>query len=237
MKPKLLSIIVPSYNEAIKIKNSIKKIKTYVEKLKLNVEIIVIDDGSTDDTKKILNKINGIIILKNQKNKGKGYSVKRGILKAKGDYALFLDADLSLPIENLGKFLKFIPEYDIVIASRKKHDSTLSKDQSDFRKLAGKIYSKFVKLMIISKFDDTQCGFKLFNIKKTKKLFVKQTIFRFSFDVEILYLANKSKLKIKELGIELKNNPDSSINIIKDSIIMIKDILKIKLNDLLKKYD
>jgi len=157
------------------------------------------------------------------------------MLNAKGDYALYVDADLSLPIQNLEKFLKYIPKYDIVIASRKVKDSNIEITQSIFRKSIGNMYSLIASLFI-QDIKDTQCGFKLFNVKKTRILFKKQSLNRFSFDVEILYLAKKEKLKIKEVGIRLVNSSKTSIHLLRDPIYMLIELMKLGFNIISGKY-
>ena len=236
MKPKLLSVIIPVYNEQKQIKDTLKKIKKYLNKKNINYELIIVDDGSRDGTYNILERVKGINLLKNTLNKGKGYSVKKGILNSRGDYALFTDADLSTPINELDKFLKYISDYDIVIGSRNMLTSKLVRKQPLWRVLPGKAFS-IISRVIIPNIKDTQCGFKLFNMKKCRTIFEKQTINGFCFDVELLNIARKHNLKIKELGVRWVNSPESKVSLIKDSFLMFFNLMKIKINDLRGLYD
>ncbi|MEM2131067.1 MAG: glycosyltransferase family 2 protein [Candidatus Woesearchaeota archaeon] len=230
-----LSVIIPAYNEEKRLEKTLIKIKNYFKNKKIKYEIIVIDDGSLDMTSEIALKHNSVLI-KNKKNYGKGYSIKKGFFKAKYNYILFTDSDLSTPIEEFDKFLPFINYYDIIIGSRRAKNSKVVQKQNIFRIIAGNIFPIIVSIIMHLGIKDTQCGFKLFNKKKCYKIFKKLTINRFSFDVELIYLAKKYNLKIKEIGINWFNDSHSKVKFFKDSFIMLKDIIKIKLNDILGKY-
>ena len=230
-----LSIVIPCYNEEKRIEKTLKTIIKYLKKKKFKLEIIIVDDGSKDSTIDVVKKYN-VRIVKNPGNKGKGYSVKNGFMHSKGDYVLFSDADLSTPIEELDNFMKHIKKYDIIFGSRKADDSHLELQQTTLRVIAGNVLPLVVRLLVLPGIKDTQCGFKLFNKKTCMKIFKKQLIEGFIFDVELLYLAKKYNLKIKELGVYWYNDPESKVHLIKHSIKMFLDILKIKANDLTRKY-
>ncbi|MEM3373893.1 MAG: glycosyltransferase family 2 protein [Candidatus Woesearchaeota archaeon] len=230
-----LSIIIPAYNEEKRIDITLSKIKEYLKNKKIKHEIIVVDDGSKDKTAEIASKHNAIVI-KNKQNSGKGFSVKKGFLNSKYDYVLFTDADLSTPIEELDKFLPHLKNYDIIIGSRRLKDSNVVQKQKIFRVIAGNIFPLLVSIIMPLGIKDTQCGFKLFNRKKCLKIFKKLTIKRFSFDVELLYLAKKYNLKIKEVGINWYNNSLSKVKFFKDAFNMFIDIIKIRVNDIKKYY-
>lgn len=221
-----LSIVIPAYNEEHRLPINIVNIIEYIEK-KIEYEIIIVDDGSKSPLKEWMAGSN-IKILRNDINRGKGYSVKKGVLASTGDYILYTDADLSTPIEELDKLWKYKDEYDIVIGSRRMPESRVITKQSPLRILAGKVYPFFVKSLIMNDIQDTQCGFKLFKSKCTM-LFAIQKINGFSFDVEILYLAKKYHFKIKEIGVEWYNNKNSKLNMLKDIPIMLKELLMIKI--------
>ncbi len=234
----MISIVIPCYNEEKRIINTLKKTIKYLENKKYNYEIIIVDDFSKDNTIKIIDNLKNkkIKILQNEKNYGKGYSIKKGMLNAKYPLVLFMDADLATPIEELDKFTKEIKNYDILIASRKLNNSNISKKQPFYRQILGKIFLNIVKLFAIKEFKDTQCGFKLFKKDVAKDIFELQTINRFAFDVEILYIALKKNYKIKELPVKWIDQKGSTVNPVKDSISMLKDLLKIRFNDFLGKY-
>jgi dolichyl-phosphate beta-glucosyltransferase len=229
-KIRLLSVIIPASNEERRIKKTLISISKYLRKKKINHEIIVVDDGSSDKTAGVVKNMN-IRILKNNKNMGKGFSVRRGMLECRGDYALFSDADLSTPIEQLDNFLKYVPRYDIIIASRKKKGSIVVEKQPFYRVFAGKIFPFISRFATGIDINDTQCGFKLFNMKKCRFVFKKQQLSGFSFDVEILYIALKHNLLIKELGVRWYNDTETKLHILRDPFLMFLDLIRIRIND------
>ena len=233
-----ISVVIPAYNEEKRIGTSLKKVIGYLSSNFDKYEIIIVDDGSTDNINKIIAKHKGknIKVLRNKKNRGKGYSVKRGILNAKYSLVLFSDSDLATPIEELGKFLGYIKHYDIVIASRNLKESRIKVKQPVYRQLMGGFFPLLVNLIALRGFKDTQCGFKLFKTDIAKRIVQLQTFERFSFDVEILFIAKKLGCKIKEAPVAWIDQKGSKVNPIKDSIKMLIDLFKIRHNNLLGKY-
>ena len=236
-----LSVIIPAYNESKRITNTVIRISKYLKEKNHDYEIIVVDDGSRDNTAEIVSELSkeyeNLSLVKNGKNKGKGYSVKNGMLHAERDYLLFSDADLSTPIEEIEKFLPWLKEgYDVVIASRALKGSDIKIKQPFYRVFIGKTFNKIVQIIATRGIKDTQCGFKLFTKKAAKRIFPKQKLERFGFDVEILYLTKKFGFKIKEVPVIWINAEGSKVSPIKDSIDMLKDLFIIRLNDLLGKY-
>lgn len=202
-----LSIIIPAHNEQYRIKRTISKIIYYIKRNNIDAQIIIIDDGSKDETYRIINvfrnKHNFIVVVKNEKNMGKGFSVRRGVLLAEGDFILFTDADNSTPISEVKKLLSYLEngQYDVAIGSRALKDSKIKIRQPLFRLYMGKIFNRLVKFFLYKDFHDTQCGFKLFNQKAAKEIFELQQFNGFSFDIEILYLAKIKNYKIIEVPI------------------------------------
>ncbi|MEK6916224.1 MAG: dolichyl-phosphate beta-glucosyltransferase [Nanoarchaeota archaeon] len=233
MKPEL-TIVIPAYNEENRLGNSISKIIKYFKEKQ--IEIIVVDDGSFDNTVSVASSFKNVKVLENKENIGKGYSVKQGVLAAKANFVLFSDADLSTPIEDIEKLWKYKEEYDIVIGSRKSKGAKVVEKQPPWRVFAGNIFPIIARIMTGLTIKDTQCGFKLFNMKKCRKVFEKMTIDGFSFDVEMLYIAKKQGLKIKEVGVDWYNDNASKVSLIKDSIHMFTDLIKIKIKDFLGRY-
>ncbi|PIU68690.1 MAG: glycosyl transferase [Armatimonadetes bacterium CG07_land_8_20_14_0_80_40_9] len=230
-----LSIVIPAYNEEKRIGDSLRKIKEYLNKESYSYEIIVVDDGSKDETVKKVEDITkeweDIYVLKNEKNQGKGYSVRRGILSAKGEYILFSDADLSTPIEEVERLINFLKEgYDLAIGSRALKDSKIRIHQPYYRELMGRFFNFFVQVLLFKGIKDTQCGFKVFRREVAKELFSQQKIDGFSFDVEILYLAHKFNYKIKEVPVVWLNSKVSRVNPLKHSLQMFKELLRIRAN-------
>lgn len=232
-----ISIVIPAYNEENRLGRTLEKIHSYCRKKRSDYEVIVVDDGSKDRTVKIAQKFKNTKVLKNKGNKGKGYSVRHGVMNASKDLILFSDADLSTPIEMLDRLLPYADKYDIVIGSRKAKGSDIKVKQPFYRSFAGKLFPLIVNLFLVRDIKDTQCGFKLFKNKVAKKLFSMQRITRFSFDAEILYIAKKKKYSIKEVPVIWENDPNSKVNIIKDSFRMFKDLLRIRFYDLTGNYD
>ena len=203
-----------------------------------NYEIIVVDDCSKDSTKEIVlaHEDPNLRLLQNEVNKGKGYSVKKGILSAKYPNVLFSDSDLATPIEELEKMIPHLEDYDIVIASRNMKESDIKIKQPKYRQLAGNIFPLLVNLIALRGFKDTQCGFKLFKTEKAKKIVNLQTFEEFSFDVEILYIAKKLGYNIKEEGVVWIDKEGSKVNFLKDSTKMLIDLFKIRMNNIKGKY-
>lgn len=228
-----LSIVIPAYNEEKRIEETLEKILNYLKTKNYQYEIIVVDDGSSDNTVKVLETIakenKNIFILKNEQNSGKGYSVRKGVLESKGDYILFSDADLSTPIEEVEKLLHWLNQgFDVTIGSRGLKESDIKIHQPFYRELMGKFFNFLVQTLLIKGIKDTQCGFKCFKKDATKEIFKRQKIDGFGFDVEILYIAKKLNYKIKEVPVTWLNSPNSKVSPIKHSLEMFKDILKIK---------
>lgn len=232
-----ISVVIPAYNEEKNIGRTLVKIVDYFNKKRARpYEIIVVDDGGSDKTAEKVNylirKNKRIKLLKNGKNRGKGYSVKRGVLCAKYPLILFSDADLSTPIEELDKFVDLIQKYDMVIASRNLKESDIQSKQPFYRAILGKFFALIVNILIFSDFKDTQCGFKLFKKDVVKEVFPLQTFNGFSFDVEVLCIAKKKKYSIKEAPVVWMSSNKSEVSPLKDPIRMFRDVLKIKLNSM-----
>ena len=224
-----ITIVIPAYNEEDRIDSTIKNIKKYFsQKKEIKSQILVVDDGSTDRTVEVAKKL-GCEVLSNDINRGKGYSVRNGMLHAKTKYALITDADLSTPIEEFDKFLNIYKQYDIVIGSRKLNDSNIEIKQPFYRVMAGNAFPMIVNLFFRLGVKDTQCGFKLFNLSKSKVIFKKQKITGFAFDVELMFLAKKANLKIKEVGVMWENEPNSKLDFLRHPLQMFVDLIRIRL--------
>ncbi|MBN1405762.1 MAG: glycosyltransferase family 2 protein, partial [Candidatus Omnitrophica bacterium] len=230
-----LSIIIPAYNEEQRIENTLLKMYDFLKNQGYDYEVIVVDDGSKDNTigkaqASRLYKEGRLKIEKNQSNRGKGFSVRAGILKSSGDYVLFSDADLSTPIEEINKLFVYADkDYDIAIGSRSIKDSDVKIHQPWYREVMGKIFNIFVKVLLIRDFNDTQCGFKLFKGAVAKDIARVLKINGFCFDVEMLYLAKVKGCRIKEVGVTWNNSPQTKVKALKSSVNMFLSLLKIRM--------
>ncbi|MFA5337174.1 MAG: dolichyl-phosphate beta-glucosyltransferase [Candidatus Omnitrophota bacterium] len=228
-----LSIVIPAYNEEKRLKSTLEKLYSYLKIKDYEYEVIVIDDGSSDKTSEValsseLAKIGKLSLLKNEKNEGKGFSIKRGILSSRAEFILFTDSDLSTPIEELDEIFLSIQTHDIVIGSRSIEGADIRVHQPFYRELMGRIFNILVNIFVLKGFIDTQCGFKLFRSTAAKDIAKELKINRFGFDVEMLYLAKKKNYKIKEVPVIWLDSPTSKVNPIFDSFKMFIDLLLIK---------
>jgi dolichyl-phosphate beta-glucosyltransferase len=235
-----LSIIVPSFNEELRLPASLDLIAEYVAGSGRSTEVLVVDDGSTDRTAEIAasysDRIANLRVLKNGENRGKGYSVRHGMLEAKGTVVLFTDADLSAPIEEADKLLAMMQHYDVAIGSRAMDRSLIKVHESVFREFAGIVFNRIVRTVLWLPFVDTQCGFKAFRRERCRILFEQQRIERFGFDPELLYLARHHGLKAVEIPVRWSHSPATKINMMRDSIQMFVDVFTIRWNRTLGRY-
>lgn len=237
-----LSIIIPCYNEGKKLIKNIEKINNYIlENLSdLNYEIIVVNDGSTDNTKDIIEE--NIMNLKNtnffsyEKNKGKGGAVKEGIKKALGNWILFMDADLSTDLSAIKTVLDNIDSQKIIIGSRRHKDSILIKEQGLIRKFIGICCIILTNIITRLWLLDTQCGFKALETNLAKQIIQKQTIEKWAFDVEWLYIAKVNGFRAKEIPVKWDNDEDSKVSVMSSSVKFFIDLFKIIKNKKIYKF-
>ncbi len=223
-----LSIVVPCYNESKDIAKNSEIIKNYLESIKQDYELILVNDGSKDNTKEVIESIPGVKALSYEVNRGKGGAVKYGIENATGDYVLFMDADLSTDLEAVERFIKLAPNYDMVIGSRHAKDSVIKKKQPVLRVFIGWCCRKLVNMKFHFKYKDTQCGFKAMRTDIAKKIVAKQVVNNFAFDVEYLYIAKLNNLSIYEMGVIWADDRGSTVSPLKSSIKFFKDLSFIK---------
>jgi len=228
------TIVIPAYNEEKRLPTSIRDIRAFFAALKEPFEILVIVEKSKDRTVELTTDAakgdDRIQIIDNQVQRGKGYAVKSGMLRARGDVVFFTDADLSTPLSEILNFLvhfKEHPETDIVIGSRRHAQSQIIKRQNIVRQQLGRGFNKLVQAISVKGIKDTQCGFKAFRKDACREIFSRQTIDGFAFDVEILMLAQKLGYKIDVLPVRWVNSEDSKVRILIDPLKMFLDLLKI----------
>ena len=223
-----LSIVIPCYNESKDIASNVDKVKKYLLDNKIDHELILVNDGSKDNTKEVIEAIPGVKALSYEKNRGKGGAVKYGIENATGDYVLFMDADLSTDISAISKVIELAPSYDLIIGSRHAKDSVILKKQPWTRVFIGWCCRVLVKMLFHTKLKDTQCGFKAMRIDVAKKIVSKQLVTNFAFDVEYIYIARLNNLSMYELGITWSDDRGSTVNPIKSSFKFFRDIFFIR---------
>jgi|SRR3989344_2392735 len=231
-KQPYLSIVIPVYNEERRVKN-LTQIIPYLKKQKYSWEVIVVNDGSTDKTETKLEQLKKKLkfeVISYIENRGKGVAVKSGMLKAVGKYRLFLDIDLSTPINEFDKFLPQIKKYDIVIGSRKMRGSNVVIRQPVIREILGRIFTFLSQKVLGVNISDFTCGFKCFSGKAAEEIFSKQTINGWGFDSEILYIGKSKRKSIKEMAVEWKNDPRTRVKFPNAIIYSLLELIKIKIN-------
>src|SRR6266566_4908364 len=235
------SIIIPAYNEAARLGTTLDRVLNYVAAQRWDAEVIVVNDGSRDQTPDLVRSYAQthptLRLLENPGNRGKGYSVRNGMLNAKGDILLFSDADLASPIEEAPKLFAAIDAgADIAIGSRWLQPELQKHRQSLLRQLYGRIFNIALRLLLGLKFKDTQCGFKAFTRSYAQAIFPLQQIERWGFDPELLYLARREKLKVAEVPVEWSHQEGTRISPLRDGLRMFAEVLKIRGNALTGKY-
>lgn len=227
-----LSIVIPAYNEEERISATLDEVVAYLSHQSYSWEVLVVDDGSTDRTTEFVDSWAGEVAgvsLESVEHGGKGWAVKQGMLSATGEYRFMCDADLSMPIEQLSRFLDRMEEgYDVVIGSREAVGARRY-DEPPLRHLMGRVFNWTVRMLAVRGFQDTQCGFKCFRGEVVQELFSKQKARGFSFDVEILYLALRRNMRIVEIPIDWYHQEASKVRPLADSFLMLRDTLTLRL--------
>ncbi|OGF44865.1 MAG: hypothetical protein A2231_10675 [Candidatus Firestonebacteria bacterium RIFOXYA2_FULL_40_8] len=230
-----LSVIIPAFNEEKRISRSVSLLKDYLNTLNIYYEIIIVDDGSLDDTSKIVKQLSlldpVIRLVRNEKNTGKGYAVKHGMEEAYGKYRIFTDADLSTPAEEIGKAIEFLKSgFDVVIGSRRVNGADIKSPQPPVRKLFSSAFHIVRRIFLLSDIKDTQCGFKCFTALAAKEIFNRLTIFGFVFDVEALVIAQALGCKIKEMPVTWIDDTRSKLTPTKHLRAVAEELLTVRRN-------
>jgi glycosyltransferase involved in cell wall biosynthesis len=238
--PPEFSVVIPAYNEEERLPRALERIGVYLRQYHPASEIIVVDDGSRDHTVEVVRErqkeMPGLRLISNTVNCGKGFSVRTGMLAARGEIALFTDADLSAPIEEAEKLLHALRSADVAIGSRALDRRMIQVHQSRARELAGIIFNRMVRLATGLPFEDTQCGFKAFRMDRARIIFEQQTIGHFGFDPEILFLAQRHGLRTAEIPVLWAHDPRTKVHVIRDSALMFLDLWRIRRNAMLGRY-
>lgn len=233
-----LSIVVPAFNEERRLPRALTALRDYLEHRRLDAEVIVVDDGSTDDSAAIAynhrDQFARLVLLSTGKeNHGKGYAVKIGMLAARAPVALFTDVDLSSPLEESEKLLAALERgADVAIGSRALERHLIEVRQSAVREWAGIAFNKAVQLATGLPFVDTQCGFKAFRLPRACILFEQQRIHGFGFDPEILFLALRHGLRAVEVPVRWAHDPHTKVRVLSDGLAMVADLARIRVNAL-----
>jgi glycosyltransferase involved in cell wall biosynthesis len=235
-----LSIVIPAYNEEERLPRAMARIQDYLAAQDFSAEIIVVDDGSTDGTAAVAEEWcalqPSLRLLRNEGNRGKGFSVRRGMLAARGRVALFTDADLSAPIDEAKKLLNALADADVAIGSRAIDRGLIEVHQSGMRERAGMIFNFIVRIMTGLPFADTQCGFKAFRQERCQRVFEQQRVEGFGFDPEVLFLAQRQGLRIAEIPVRWAHDPATKVHVVRDSLRMFADLFVIRWNQLAGHY-
>jgi len=240
-----LSIVVPAYNERERLGASVVTILEYLSTRDLDAELVIVDDGSSDDTSDIARREAAKFpdistnIIRYEQNRGKGYAVKTGLMAAQSDLALFSDADLSSPIDEMDKLLDPIRSgrYDVTFGSRALDRSLIGTHQPWRREQGGRIMNLIIRTMSGLKFADTQCGFKAFDLKRFRPLLDVMTVDRFGFDVEFLFVAAYHQLRLAEIPVRWNDVAGSKVSVFRDTRRMISELAQIRRNRRHKIYD
>ena len=240
MRPVFLSIVIPTYNEEALISDTLGQVAEFLSNREYTWEVVVADDGSTDATARLVEdfaKDNPQVRLLGLSHHGKGWAVREGMLQACGQYRFLCDADLSMPIEQVERFLP--PQtvgLDLAIGSREVAGARRI-GEPVYRHIMGRFYNALVRILVVPGVRDTQCGFKCFRSDIVPSLFLRQTMEGFAFDVEVLFLARKDKLSIGEIGIDWHFRQGSKVHPLRDSLVMTRDLLIIRWRNWRGRYD
>ncbi len=229
----LLSIIIPAYNEEMRLPNALEQVFAFLERQAYAAEVLVVENSSHDRTLEIARSYcaghPGLRVIHNER-RGKGLAVQRGMLEARGEYRFMCDADLSMPVEEINRFLPpVLQDFDIAIASREATGS-IRYNEPNYRHLGGRLVNTMIRLMALPGLQDTQCGFKCFRAPIAEDIFRAQTLTGWSFDIELLYVARLRRYRVVEIPIPWYFNPESKVNVMRDALKMGLDILRIHRN-------
>jgi len=234
------SIIIPAYNEEKRLPDTLEQVFRFLESQSYSSEVIVVENGSADKTfesaQQFTREHKNLRVIHNEQ-RGKGGAVQRGVREARGEYVFFCDADLSMPVEEIGKFLPpALADFDIAIASREA-PGAVRYNEPYYRHLTGRVFNMLIRLMVLPKLQDTQCGFKCLRAEAARDIFPFQTLTGWAFDVELLYIALHHGYRILEIPIDWHFNADSKISVLRDSRRMFLDLLVIRRNARRGRYD
>ncbi len=230
-----VSLIIPAYNEARRLVASVQALRGYLSAVDWPHEILLVVERSTDGTLKLARELTAgqpaFRVLTHDVQRGKGYAVRQGMLAARGDIVFFMDADLSTPLAEIGRFLARLagePGVDVLIGNRQHAQSAILRHQSLPRRKMGQTFNAILRLLAGIRLRDTQCGFKAFRRRAVDAIFPRQTLDGFAFDVEVLLLAERLGLRVEDMAVEWANAEGSKVHIVRDSYRMLRDALRVR---------
>jgi dolichyl-phosphate beta-glucosyltransferase len=244
MKRPELSVVVPVYNEESRVGKTLEDSMAYLKKKKIRAEVLIVDDGSRDKTLEVVGKlkrkaVRGLTlkILRHEVNRGKGAAVRTGALAAQGETVLFMDADNATPLSEYDKFRPLLKEgIEVIVGSRAVNRKEVKVPQPFYRQALGRLANLLIQLMVVPGIWDTQCGFKAFTRKAALRIFPLQTINRFGFDFELLFLAHKFGFSMREISVQWFNSPFSKVRM-GDYVLTFIELISIRWNDLKGRYE
>lgn len=225
-----LSVVIPAYNEALRLGPTLERVVEYLQRRGLRYEVLVVDDGSTDATAKVAESFaeDGVHLLRQDVNRGKGAVVRAGVLASRGREVLLVDADLSTPIEEIEKLEPHLAEAPVVLGSRSVQGSDITQRQPFYREMMGRTFNLIIRILGVRGLRDTQCGFKLLAGDVARRLFAELTIERFAYDVELVWLARRHGYNVVEVGVRWADSSSSRVNPLSDSSRMLWDVLALR---------
>jgi len=228
-----LTLVIPAYNEEVRLAGSLDAVTDFASTFPGGAEVIIVDDGSKDRTASIAceyaGRQPGVKVLVNDRNRGKGYSIRRGVLEAQGEMVLLSDADLSTPLTETPRLMERLKAIGggIIIGSRGMGDSRVEVHQNLIRETMGRVFNLLVRTITRLPFHDTQCGFKLMTREFVLPIFKRARVERFSYDVEILYVAFRKGIPIQEMPVTWRNAPGSKVGILSAPLEMLRDVVRV----------
>jgi glycosyltransferase involved in cell wall biosynthesis len=235
-----LSLVIPAHNEESRLPGTLEQVFAFLEKQEYSAEVVVVENGSMDRTLDIAQGFTGRhpnLNVIHTDERGKGLAVKRGMLEACGTYRFFADADFSMPIDEINRFLPpALPDFDIAIASRETAGA-IRYGEPFRRHLSGRVFNALIRLVVLPGLEDTQCGFKCFHAPVVEDIFPRQTMPGWSFDVEVLFIARRKGYRVQEIGVPWYFNPGTKVSLVRDSLRMAVDLFTIQRNARKGLYD
>jgi glycosyltransferase involved in cell wall biosynthesis len=238
-----VSIVIPAFNEERRLTATLTSVLAYLARRDWRfAEVLVVDDGSADGTARLVREFSvthpAVRLVENPGNRGKGYSVRHGVMEARGEWILFSDADLSAPIEELDKLMAAAREggVPVAIGSRALDRSLIEVHQSGFRETAGRVFNLCMRVLTGLRLHDTQCGFKLFEAGAAREVFGRQSLERFGFDVEVLFIARQLGYRMLEVPVRWSHSEGTKVSMFRDSLNMFLDLVRIRWNGMRGRY-